>query len=135
MEQYIVFFEELYNGLLLSLVAVIIVVFFINVNLALTLLTVFAVILVDFYLVALIYYWGLTLNMFTGLNMIFALGLAVDYSSHISHSFLMAQPPSSCVTNSEKRYYKARIAVSQMGSSVIHGATSTFLSILMLGFS
>lgn len=102
---------------------------------AVTLLTVFAVVLVDFYLVALMYYWGLTLNMFTGLNMIFALGLAVDYSSHIAHSFLLAQPPSHCITDSQKRHYKARIAVSQMGSSVIHGGASTFLSISMLGFS
>ena len=117
------------------MVAVVCIVFFVTFNLAVTLLTVFAVILVDFYLVALMYYWGLTLNMFTGLNMIFALGLAVDYSSHIAHSFLMAQPPPSCVTESQKRHYKARIALSQMGSSVIHGGTSTFISILMLGFA
>ena len=58
-----------------------------------------AVCLVDFYLVGLIYYWDLTMNTFTGVNMVFALGLAVDYSSHIAHTFLLTEPPASCVTD------------------------------------
>ena len=94
-----------------------------------------AVCLVDFYLVGLIYYWDLTMNTFTGVNMVFALGLAVDYSSHIAHTFLLTEPPASCVTDREKRYYKAKKAVSQMGSSVFHGGFSTFLAISVLGFS
>ena len=64
-----------------------------------TLLVVLAILLVDFYLVALVYFWGLTLNTFTGVNMIFALGMAVDYSSHIAHAYLLTETPSSCVTN------------------------------------
>ena len=80
-------------GVSLSLCAVIIIVTFITVNLKVMALVVFAVLLVDFYLIALIYYWGLTLNTFTGVNMIFALGLAVDYSTHIAHTFLLTEPP------------------------------------------
>ena len=86
-------------GLLYSLMAVIVVVFFITVNLTVTALVVFAVLMVDFYLVATMYYWDLTLNAFTGIQMVFALGLAVDYSSHIAHNFLLVEPPASCVTN------------------------------------
>lgn len=36
------------------------------------------------------------------------------------------------MTNSEKRAYKARKAVSSMGSSVFHGGFSTFLAIISL---
>lgn len=90
----------------------VVVVGFITMNALVTGLVVFSVLLVDFYLIALIYFWGLTMNSFTGVNMIFALGLAVDYSSHIAHNFLMTRPPASCVTNREKRYYKAKVAVS-----------------------
>ena len=67
--------------------------------------------------------------------MIFALGLAVDYSTHIAHNFLLTEPPASCTTDREKRAYKDRKAVSQMGSSVFHGGASTFLAISVLGFS
>ena len=88
-EQYNIFLEETVSAVLYSLCAVFVVVGFITVNLQVTLLVVFAVILVDFYLVSLIYYWGLTMNSFTGVNLTFALGLAVDYSSHIAHNFLL----------------------------------------------
>lgn len=123
------------SGIGFSLCGVIFVVSFITVNLKVTALVVFAVLLVDFYLIALIYFWGLTMNMFTGVNMIFALGLAVDYSTHIAHNFLLNEPPASCITAREKRQYKARKAVSQMGSSVFHGGASTFIAISVLGFS
>ena len=94
-------------GVGLSLCAVFIVVIFITVDLRVTMLVLLAVALVDFYLIALMYFWGLTLNTFTGTNMIFALGMAVDYSSHIAHSYLLAEPPKSCKTNEQKRNYKA----------------------------
>lgn len=119
----------------MSLCAVICVVSFITVNLKVTAVVVFSVLLVDFYLIGLIYFWGLTMNTFTGINMIFALGLAVDYSTHIAHNFLLVKPPANCVSDRDKRAYKARKAVSQMGSSVIHGGASTFISISVLGFS
>ena len=122
-------------GLGMSLCAVVFVIFFITVNMQVTLLVLLAVILVDIYLVALINFWGLTLNTFTGTNMIFALGMAVDYSSHIAHAFLTTVPPASCKTNRQMRHYKASKALSQMGSSVLHGGASTFLAISVLGFS
>ena len=134
-EQYVIFLEEQITGVALSLCAVFVVVGFITLNLRVTLLVIFSVLLVDYFLIALMYYWGLTLNSFTGVNMIFALGLAVDYSSHIAHNFLLTKPPKSCVTDRQKRQYKAKIAVSQMGSSVFHGGASTFISISVLGFS
>ena len=98
-EQYNIFLEETVSAVLYSLCAVFVVVGFITVNLTVTLLVVFSVILVDFYLVALIHFWGLTMNSFTGVNLIFSLGLAVDYSSHIAHNFLLTQPPEHCITN------------------------------------
>ena len=71
------------------------VVTFITANLKISLLVVFTVTLTDFLLVALIYYWDMTLNMFTGVNMILALGLAIDYSTHIAHNYLLTEPPES----------------------------------------
>lgn len=134
-EQYRVFKPELIESVLLSLLAVAIVVAFITVNLHLSMLILLSVCLVDFFLVALIYFWGMTMNMFTGIAMVIALGIAVDYSTHIAHTYLMARPPTDCKTNREKRHYKAKKAISQMGSSVFHAAFSSFLALIPLAFA
>lgn len=94
-----------------------------------------AVLLVDLFLIALIHYWGLTFNSIIVVNVVIAIGLAVDYSAHIAHTYLTITPPKKCVTDEQKRVYKARTAVSQMGSSVFHGGFSTFIAIGVLGFS
>ena len=88
-EQYKIFQKDQVIGTMLSLCAVFCVVIFITVNIRVTLFVIFSVLLVDYYLIAAMYFSGLTLNSFTGVNIIFALGLAVDYSSHIAHNFLM----------------------------------------------
>ena len=36
----------------------------------------------------LIYYWGLTIDTVTSINLILAVGLAVDYAAHIGHAFM-----------------------------------------------
>ena len=88
--------------------------------------------LVDFFVFSLAYYWDLTFNHLLSINMSFALGIAVDYSTHIAHTYLLVKPPPSLKTKQAKREYKARKAISQMGSSVFHGGISTFLAIGML---
>lgn len=92
---------------------------------------VLAVLLVDIFLIAIIYYWGLTLNNIVIVNIVIAIGLAVDYSAHIAATYLIIKSPKG-MTNSEKRAYKSRKAVSSMGSSVFHGGFSTFLAIITL---
>lgn len=88
-EQYRVFEKELTFSFCLSLLAVACVVTFITMNLHLSLMILLSIVLVDYFLIALIYFWGLTINMFTGLCMILSLGIAVDYSTHIAHTFLL----------------------------------------------
>ena len=135
-EQYFVFKDEMIESLGMSTVAIIFVVSFITVNIQVTFLVVCCVLLVDFFLVALLHYWSLTLNFIVMVNMIFAIGLAVDFSSHIAHTYLITKAPAvHARTPQQARQYKATMAVSQMGSSVFHGGVSTFLAISVLGFS
>jgi len=117
------------------LVAVLFVIIIVTGSMFVTLLVTFAVLLVDLFLVAIIYYWGLTFNSVVVVNVVIAIGLAVDYSAHIAHTYLTIIPPKRCKTPEAKRLYKAKTAVSQMGSSVFHGGFSTFLAISVLGFS
>jgi len=51
------------------------------------LLVVAVLLLVDLALLGLIFWWNLQLNSVSVVNLILSLGLAVDYSAHISHSF------------------------------------------------
>ena len=106
-------------------------------NLTVTLFILFCVALVDLFLFALLAFWNVTLNSVTVVNIVIAIGLAVDYSAHIGHTYLTIDPPEtkedgSCLTNHEKRLFKAKGALSSMGASVFHGAFSTFLAIVVL---
>jgi Niemann-Pick C1 protein len=49
--------------------------------------------LVDLFLFALLAFWKVTLNSVTGINIVIAIGLAVDYSAHIGHAYLYVDPP------------------------------------------
>jgi len=132
LETYRVLTPETISQLGIALLTVILVVLFITVNLQVTFLVVFVVLLVDFFVLAGSYYWGLTLNNILSVQLSFALGISVDYSSHIAHTYLHVVPPPHLKTNKQKREYKAKKAISQMGSSVFHGGFSTFLAVSVM---
>lgn len=112
-EQYVVFLKELCLSLGLSIAAVFLVVLFITGSLPVTVLVVLAVVLVDLFLLGLIHYWDLTMNNIIVVNLVIGLGLAVDYSAHIAHTYLTIGPdPKLNMTNAQKRLYKARVAIS-----------------------
>lgn len=130
-EGYVVFVKETTLSVGLAVVAVFLVVLFITGSFPITILVVLAVLLVDLYLLGLVYLWDLTMNNIVVVQLVIGLGLAVDYSAHIAHTYLTVVPPKE-YSNREKRMFKARVALSQMGSSVIHGGASTFLAIIVL---
>ena len=107
-EQYTVFEKELIESMGLSIVAIVLVVLFITANIQVTVLVVIAVLLVDFLLLAMLHFWSLTLNFLITLNMIFAIGLAVDFSAHIAHKYLVSEPSARCKTKTQARAYKTR---------------------------
>ena len=131
-EQYVVLVGETALSIGLAICAVFCVVLFITGSVQITLLVVLAVILVDLFLLGLIHFWDLTMNNIIVVNLVIGLGLSVDYSAHIAHTYLIVNPPKECKTDNEKRMFKARVAISKMGSSVIHGGFSTFLAIIVL---
>lgn len=99
----------------LSIVAVFFVLIIVTGDLKVTTLVTCSIILVDIYLYSLIYYWGLTFNTIVVINIVVAIGLSVDYSAHIAHSYLTARPPRNTYFRGRpdrKRLYKARLALS-----------------------
>jgi len=82
--------------------------------------------LVDICILGYMAHWNLDFNSVTAINLVLAVGLAVDYSAHIAHSFLV------CKGSGRDR---ALQAVDHIGTSVFNGAFSTFLAVLPLSMS
>ncbi len=55
---------------------------------------------------AFVYYTGNSLNTITSVLLIASIGLAVDYSAHIAHSYVHAEVEDNSLSNSEKRKKK-----------------------------
>ena len=121
-------FGETAQSLLLALLAVTSITFFITASFQTTIIVVSVVSLVIVFMVGGSYYLDLYMNMILTMNMSFCLGVAVDYSTHIAHTFQMVKAPDRIKSAMGQRAYKARKAISMMGSSVFHGGFSTFLA-------
>ncbi|XP_050397303.2 patched domain-containing protein 3 isoform X1 [Patella vulgata] len=72
------------------------------------------------------HFWGLTIETVTSIQLILAIGLAVDYSAHIGHTFM---------TIKGTRQARALETLSEMGPPVFNGGFSTFLAFVLLGGS
>jgi len=84
------------------------------------------VVLVDIDILGLMHMWGLTIDSVTIINLVLAVGLAVDYSAHVAHAFVVAKGT---------RQERADTALAEMGTAVVHGALSTFAAVLVLSTS
>ena len=133
-EQYKIFNRETAQNIGLALLAVFLVVLFLTGNVLASAYVILSVTLVDLNLFACMWYWGLTLNSVTVVNLVIAVGLAVDYSAHIAHSYLLHFPDDQ-LARSEQRREKSLYALGTIGSSVFHGAFSTFLAVVTLAGS
>jgi predicted RND superfamily exporter protein len=73
--------------------------------------------------------WGLgfAIDSVTVINLVLAVGLSVDYSAHIGHSFM--------VKGGEDNDRRTLEALADMGAAVLSGGTSTFLAVVVLLFS
>jgi Niemann-Pick C1 protein len=115
-----------------------------------------SIILVDINLFALIAFWDMTVNAVSVVCLVLALGLAVDYSAHIAHSYLIAESKikqdnlqenqnnkqhengskgKKKINNFAERIEKVKGSLEAMGGSVFHGALSTFIAICCLALS
>ncbi|CAG0891114.1 unnamed protein product [Cyprideis torosa] len=69
------------------------------------------------------YFMGLTIEILTSAFIVLSVGLAVDYSSHIGHAFMVSPG----YTKNEK----CQDAVGKLGAAVFNGGFSTFLSFIV----
>ena len=92
-ENYNVLVEEAISTLSIALLAVFAVVLFMSASLQITVIVVCVVALVNLFMVGVSLYWGLYMNFGMTMNMSFCFGVAVDYSTHIAHTFQAVKAP------------------------------------------
>lgn len=95
-EQYTNFARDVAIQLVTAIIAIFVIVLIFSGNICTTLLVTLNIGLVDLNLLALIWYWGLELNFVTVVNLILAIGLAVDYSAHIAHAYNISVADPEC---------------------------------------
>lgn len=70
--------------------------------------------------------WGLAIDNVSVIQLVIAVGLSVDYSAHIAHSFM---------TKSGTRPERVVATLGDVGSAVMNGGISTFLGVMLLAAS
>ncbi|KAL8568619.1 hypothetical protein ACOMHN_032275 [Nucella lapillus] len=152
-EQYLTIVQDTVVNLAICLSAILAVTFVLlgcDLHSALLVIVTLCMILAD--LLGLMYFWGISLNAVSLVNLIMAVGISVEFCSHIVRAFAVSSGTSRIHKASEAlsymgssvsdcyeclyRIHTARDALSHMGSSVLSGITLTKLGgIVVLAFS
>lgn len=125
-EQYKIVGEELLRNVGSSLAAITAIVLILLAHPGTALIVASCVSLAIIDLLGVMYVWGVAVDAVAVVNLVLALGIAIDYSVHIAHTFMI-------VKGSRER--RATVALADIGGSVLNGATSTMLAVLLLAAS
>ncbi|XP_028144181.2 protein patched homolog 1 isoform X1 [Diabrotica virgifera virgifera] len=71
--------------------------------------------------------WGINIDLVSCIGLELAIGLCVDYATHVGHTFLTVSEG-----NKQERAIKT---VTSIGSAVLYGGLSTFIGVSMMSFS
>eukprot|EP00055_Hartaetosiga_balthica_P013937 m.73976 g.73976 ORF g.73976 m.73976 type:complete len:921 (-) comp8434_c0_seq8:982-3744(-) len=122
----IVIREETLRNVLIAFIAVGIVSMLLLANFEAVFIVLLMLVLVDANVLGFMFYIGVDFNSVSAINLIIAVGLAIDGSVHIAHAFLISHGT---------RTERAKKAMQKLGASVFHGYFSTFLVMLPLVFA
>jgi len=128
-EQYLTMWRDTLTSLGISLAAIFVATFLLmGLDLTCACIILFTVLLILVNLGAFMYWWSITLNAVSLTNLVMAVGISVEFCSHIVKYFAKYAK--------KDRVDNAKKAVINMGSSVLSGITLTkFGGILVLGFA
>jgi len=128
-EQYLTMWSDTLQSLGLSLAAVFVATLVLTgYNVFSALIVLLMVFMVVVNLGGLMYWWNVSLNAVSLVNLVMAVGIAVEFCSHIVHAFNLS--------TEETRILRAKDALVNTGSSVLSGITLTkFAGIVVLAFA
>ncbi|XP_031351327.1 NPC intracellular cholesterol transporter 1 isoform X1 [Photinus pyralis] len=128
-EQYLTMWGDTIKSLGISLTAIFVVTFLLMaLDIFSSIVVIITIIMILINLLGLMYWWHITLNAVSLVNLVMAIGIAVEFCSHLVHSF--------SVSVETTRLERASDALTRMGSSIFSGITLTkFGGIIVLGFA
>ncbi|KAK7069236.1 Patched domain-containing protein 3 [Halocaridina rubra] len=118
--------EELYRNMGLALIIVLIVALILIASIATSLLVLLCVLMTLVDVGAFMHWWGLTIDIVSCIDLVLAIGLCIDYTAHVGHTFM---------TTTGTRNERAAHTVGIIGHAVFSGGFSTFLSFVFLANS
>ena len=133
-EMFVTLVQETAISSISSFVGITVVIIFITGSFFISFLTLLTVFFVDVILVAIMNMSDLTFNNITLVHLIASLGISVLYTVHISHTFLLVEPPKN-LTRKRQRIFKTRVALSRIGSSVLHASIATLMAVLIVSIN
>nr|XP_012232256.1 PREDICTED: Niemann-Pick C1 protein-like isoform X2 [Linepithema humile] len=128
-EQYLTIWQEILSSIGLSLAVIFVVtLLFTGLSLFSAVIVVFTVSTIMINIAGLMYWWNVSLNAVSLVNLVMAAGISVEFCSHIVHSYI--------TSTAKTRFDKASEALSITGSSVFSGITLTkIVGIVVLAFA
>lgn len=128
-EQYLTMWPDTIQSMGYSVLAIFIVTFVLmgfDIHSSIVVIITITMIVVN--LGGLMYFWEISLNAVSLVNLVMAVGISVEFCSHLVHSF--------GVSMEETRVRRAADSLTKMGSSIFSGITLTkFAGILVLGLA
>ncbi|XP_062500022.1 patched domain-containing protein 3-like [Corticium candelabrum] len=121
--------RELFRNIGLAMMCVFIVTLLLIANIWSSVLVLGCVVLTLVDTAGMMHFWNLTIDVVTTVVLILAIGLAVDYSAHIAHAFLI--PNAKDKSNDDRAITTLRT----IGTAVWNGGFSTFLAFVLLASS
>ncbi|XP_023328081.1 Niemann-Pick C1 protein [Eurytemora carolleeae] len=112
---------ELYQNMGISLLCVFLTVLLLIASIRACLLVLVCVVLSLVNVAGYMHFWGLTVDVISCVNLEIAIGLTVDYSAHVAHTFLIQKGSKS---------ERMRSTLTEIGPAVLNGGFSTFLAFI-----
>ena len=136
---------ELWQNVGLAMACVFIVTLILLANLPICLMVCLSVVLTFVDILGFLHFWDITIDIITCANIVLAIGLCVDYSVHVGHSYLVASgnrlERAQVVVQRIPMTLRGRLsvhfqdAVDRIGLAVFNGGVTTFLALVLLGAS
>ncbi|XP_066999010.2 NPC intracellular cholesterol transporter 1 [Anabrus simplex] len=128
-EQYLTMWPDTLYSLQISVAAIFVVTFLLmGLDIISSIVVIITITMIVTNILGLMYWWNISLNAVSLVNLVMAVGISVEFCSHLVHSF--------AVSVEETRVMRVTDALVNMGSSVFSGITLTkFGGILVLGLA
>lgn len=127
-EQYLTMWSDTAMSMSLSIGAIFIVTFlFLGMDFYSASIVAVTIIMIMINLMGLMYWWEISLNAVSLVNLVVGVGISVEFCSHLVRFYVISGEPT--------RIQRAKDCLGKMGSSILSGITLTDCGILVLAFA